>query len=192
MITRIVRPLRWLVRFRHRKGYGIHSPFAFNFVTGVVYESGAYYAYDQLKAQYKAHRPQTLRLKDGKLLFRVANFAAPKSIVLVGYAQQSWVAQCLAAACGHARLVEAQGTTPTAADFVLLAPNTTATQAEAFFDALPVGGTLMLTHTTGRNRAVWQRLQAHPKATVTFNLADFGIVFYRPQLNRQAYIINYY
>lgn len=49
----IVRPLRWLLRFRHRRGYGIHSPFAFSFVTGVVYEQGTYYAYPELKAMYK-------------------------------------------------------------------------------------------------------------------------------------------
>ena len=39
-----LRPLRWLLRFRKRCGYGIHSPFAFQFVTGVIYEKGAYFA----------------------------------------------------------------------------------------------------------------------------------------------------
>ena len=27
----------WLKRFRHRKGYGVHSPFAFDFITRVIY-----------------------------------------------------------------------------------------------------------------------------------------------------------
>ena len=81
----IVRPLRWLLRFRHRRGYGIHSPFAFSFVTGVVYEQGTYYAYPELKAMYKKLRPHGVRLKDGRLLFRLANFAQPHVIGLVGY-----------------------------------------------------------------------------------------------------------
>ena len=27
----------WVKRFRHRKGYGVHSPFAFDFITRVIY-----------------------------------------------------------------------------------------------------------------------------------------------------------
>ena len=27
----------WLKRFRHRKGYGVHSPFAYNFITRIIY-----------------------------------------------------------------------------------------------------------------------------------------------------------
>ena len=42
--TTFIRSLRWLRRFRKRRGYGIHSPAAFQFVTGVVYEKGEYYA----------------------------------------------------------------------------------------------------------------------------------------------------
>lgn len=42
----------WLKRFRHRRGYGVHSPFAFDFLTYVVYERGEYYAYRELKKRY--------------------------------------------------------------------------------------------------------------------------------------------
>ena len=33
------RPFIWLRRFRHRCGYGVHSPFAFNLITQVIYEN---------------------------------------------------------------------------------------------------------------------------------------------------------
>ena len=33
------RPFIWLSRFRHRCGYGVHSPFAFSLITQVIYES---------------------------------------------------------------------------------------------------------------------------------------------------------
>ena len=39
------RPFIWLSRFRHRCGYGVHSPFAFNLITQVIYESTPYYKY---------------------------------------------------------------------------------------------------------------------------------------------------
>ena len=67
-----------------------------------------------------------------------------------------------------------------------------ARQAEAILANLPTGGTLVVMHTIGRNREVWRNVIAHPRAVVTFNLADFGIVMVRPELNKQNYVINYY
>lgn len=185
----IVRPLRWLFRFRHRRGYGIHSPFAFNFVTGVVYEQGMYYAYPELKAMYKKLRPNGVRLKDGKLLFRLANFAQPRVIELVGYQVDSWVARCLSEGCSHARIVGEDELSQ--ADFVLLSRDEVL-KAEDVLDSLPTGGTLVVMHTMGRNRRAWRSAVAHPRAVITFNLADFGIVMVRPELNKQHYVINYY
>lgn len=91
-----MRPLVWLLRFRHRRGYGVHSPFAFGFITGVVYERGEYYAYAELREQRKERTKQAhgaregtskaliLREKDERLLFRIINFAAPRTALVYG------------------------------------------------------------------------------------------------------------
>lgn len=184
-----IRPFRWLLRFRYRRGYGIHSPFAFNFVTGVVYEKGMFYAYPELKTLYNEVQPQGIRFKDGKLLFRLANFAQPKTICVVGYDVDSWAAHCLHAGCSHVQMVDESGLAQ--ADFVVLSDEK-ASKAEYILDRLPTGGTLVLTYTVGRNREVWRRLITHSRAVVTFDLADFGIVMVRPELNKQDYVINYY
>lgn len=47
------RPFIWLSRFRHRCGYGVHSPFAFNLITQVIYESTPYYRYKDLAVEQK-------------------------------------------------------------------------------------------------------------------------------------------
>ena len=39
ILLTLKRPFIWLYRFRHRCGYGVHSPFAFNLITHVIYES---------------------------------------------------------------------------------------------------------------------------------------------------------
>ena len=87
----ISRPLVWLWRFRHRRGYGVHSPFAFDFITNVVYEHAPYYKYDELNEQVArqeaalghawSHR-EPLRLK--QLLFRMVNRAQPARIIHIG------------------------------------------------------------------------------------------------------------
>lgn len=50
------RPFIWLARFRHRCGYGVHSPFAFDLITNVIYERTPYYAYSSLEAEQKKCR----------------------------------------------------------------------------------------------------------------------------------------
>jgi len=79
-------PWVWLRRFRQRCGYGVHSPYAFDFITGVIYEHSQYYAYQTLdrmlpKAVRALHlRPQKIL----HLLFRVANFSHPRQALYLG------------------------------------------------------------------------------------------------------------
>lgn len=68
-------PLVWLKRIRHRCGYGIHSPFAFDFVTGVIYETDAYYAYADIERRLCGNFWQRMvQRKHQRLLFRLANY----------------------------------------------------------------------------------------------------------------------
>jgi len=71
----------WLKRFRHRCGYGIHSPYAFNLVTQVIYQRGEYYAYASLAA---AREGAHLCEKDDRLLLRLANDWRPRTCWLIG------------------------------------------------------------------------------------------------------------
>lgn len=84
------RPFVRLARFRHRCGYGVHSPFAFHLITGIIYETAPYYKYASLlegeKRQATQHpsswREEPLRVK--RLLFRLVNYARPETIVDAG------------------------------------------------------------------------------------------------------------
>lgn len=79
----------WLKRFRHRKGYGVHSPFAFGLITRVIYEKYPYYNYSGLggiRRELLATLPGTRlnREKTDRLLFRLVNRMQPATIVEVG------------------------------------------------------------------------------------------------------------
>lgn len=78
------RCLRWCCRFRQRKGYGVHSPFAFTWITEVVYrQREQYYAYAALSQEHHAWQGQ-LSEKDARLLFRIANHQCAMRILVVG------------------------------------------------------------------------------------------------------------
>ena len=86
------RILIWLLRFRHRKGYGVHSPFAFNLITWVIYEKAPYYDYKYLreiisKAREKSPAMWSRYLESFRiyeLLFRLVNYAQPHTILEIG------------------------------------------------------------------------------------------------------------
>ena len=64
----------WLKRFRHRKGYGVHSPFAFDFITRVVYGKLS-------KAERRALQASSVGRKEPRkvleLLYRLEREASP-------------------------------------------------------------------------------------------------------------------
>ena len=78
------RILRWFRRFRQRRGYGVHSPFAFEWITDVVYlQKAQYYAYAHLAEQHEAWQG-VLSVKDARLLFRIANHQRAQRMLVVG------------------------------------------------------------------------------------------------------------
>ena len=76
-----------LARHHRSRGFGIHSPSAYKFVTQVLRERLPYYAYDDLRTLRKALHACGERCPgdhEMQLLFRVVNHLAPQHILLVG------------------------------------------------------------------------------------------------------------
>ncbi len=76
----------WCKRFRYRKGYGVHSPFAFGLITDVVYERLPYYAYGELK-ELRRMLPKRARCypkRVDRLLFRLVNWHQPLGVLDIG------------------------------------------------------------------------------------------------------------
>lgn len=68
-------------RLRHRKGFGVHSPFAFSIITDVIEEKTAYYAYSKMYRIYGAKTP--ISFKVACLLLRLANRFRARQILEV-------------------------------------------------------------------------------------------------------------
>lgn len=76
-------------RYRTCRGFGVHSPFAYTFITRVLREKLPYYAYDVQKNRYKAAladagRHPFLTPKRIRLLFRTVNYFSPESVLQIG------------------------------------------------------------------------------------------------------------
>ncbi|MGN0233987.1 MAG: hypothetical protein ACI4B5_06170 [Bacteroidaceae bacterium] len=169
-------PVVWLWRIRHRCGYGVHSPFAFRFLTDVVYERTPYYAY----AELDAHLPWHYRMRRRKglhLLFRLANWLQPGISVLPTDAV--YARSYLQAGCRNTNVqmeIPASG-----ADMILIRePDERAAQG--------VRANGMLVFDNLQHHREWF---ANLPATLTFDLYDVGIAIYDGRFNKQHYIVSF-
>lgn len=73
-------------RFLNRKGFGVHSPWAYDLITNVIEEKLPYYAYDDLY-EFWEKAPEYLPQYDeniDQLLFRLVNALKPRTIIEIG------------------------------------------------------------------------------------------------------------
>lgn len=76
--------LTWATRAVHRKGFGIQSPWAYELVRDVFFETLAYYAFDTLMWQRKnLNTGNKAESAHDEQLFRIANYMHPLSVVEV-------------------------------------------------------------------------------------------------------------
>ena len=91
MAWRIYKYFIHLLYHRHRKGHGIHSPYLFEFVSGVLFnkskneEPGAILKeHRSLRSKYPFVRRSSVSRKYGLLLYRIARWFRPGMIIELG------------------------------------------------------------------------------------------------------------
>lgn len=207
MLLALKRPFIWLYRFCHRCGYGVHSPFAFNLITHVIYETTPYYKYKELASEQKRLMPQKDRawgyesLKVKRLLFRLVNYAQPATIVDAGmqaasslYLKAAKEGADYTAAADLSELFLESGAS---VDFLYLHDYRRPEFVEEVFricaDRTAQTSVFVIEgiRYTSRMRAVWRRISRHEKAGITFDLYDLGIIFFDKTRIKQDYIVNF-
>lgn len=176
----------WLKRFRHRRGYGVHSPFAFSYITEVIYERGTYYAYKSLDSRFRAVKKSAFRRKDFLLCFRIANRSKADTI-FCSLSFNDLLRETFVAARRNAvfidRFEEAflrvfDGRLPLPTDFLKNLP-TGGVAVIAFFDNC-------------ENRAQKEKLMQPIEDCISFDLHTFLIIIRRPDLFSTRYPVNYF
>lgn len=189
------RALRWLRRIRHRCGYGVHSPLAFDFITGVIYNKDEYYPYATLRRPLQAslsrldeYDPESgLTAADLRLLFRLTNYQSPATIALLGASPtiSSYITAARTRAC--------HTTQPALAELIYCDSPTLIPLHQLTLQPPPSRMLIVRgIHTTPAATNLWHQLQASPATTLTFDLHRFGIALTRPKINRQHYVVNYF
>lgn len=173
-------PLVWLARVRHRRGYGVHSPFAFDFITNVVYNRERYYAYEQIDKGLRWWQKARVR-SVRRLLFRLANFHQPRTIGIM-CCDKALLEACRCAVRGVEVLDLHKAD---AVDMIV------ADRADELLLRCVRDGTMMVLLNLRQNREFWKRVKADEGITLTFDMYDIGVALAKRVLNKQDYVVNW-
>lgn len=200
------RPFIWLLRFRHRRGYGVHSPFAFQLITEVINERWPYYDYADLldqeesfKAAHDKHLQaagETLKLR--RLLYRLANYVHPQNIIFVGKESMSF--NYMKMSCRKANYLISEGRKIPKFDGSYLAYVRTGFSTQQLKDiCLPLidsatSESLLIIQGIGYSKdakCFWKSIKDSSQIGITFDLYDVGLIFFDHSRIKQHYIVNF-
>lgn len=192
----------WLRRFRHSRGFGVQSPWAYRFVRYVVNEHYPYYAYDELEKSVTADK-RTRKLC--RLYFRIANFRQPQTVIDFGASTPAY-STYIRSGCRRTEVVEVAAGQEDEAFRRLFDERLTAVDmarvsltgnCRGFLKQMMVRAnenTILIVEDIHRDKAscqLWKRLYRDVNAGVTFDLYYCGIVFFDKKRYKQQYKVNF-
>ena len=198
----------WCRRFRHRCGYGVHSPSDFFLITSVIYEELPYYAYDRLKCAPLSKVLPHYRERVNKLLFRLVVHYRPKTLLEVGagngdafrYMQEARLTMKSASLKGTdkdetLRDVAMELQSVKKLDFLHI--GFTPYYKEVFEMAFPYLGEESCVvvgdiHATKEREAWWKELAQDERVRISFDLYDIGLLLFEAKRFKQNYIVNFF
>lgn len=154
----------WLKRFRHRKGYGVHSPFAFDFITRVIYgksltsgsrsENNRCHTLESNLHSVEGKEPKKVR----KLLIRLEKEASP--FIYLNHPDDPIYIN---------KVYEEQA------------------------DKMAPKGMMVIygIYKNPQMKDLWKKLMTDSKSGITFDLYDVGIILFDKNITKQDYIVNF-
>ena len=193
-------------RWKCSLGYGVQSPFAYQFIRGVVHEQGEYYAYETLRrlslSAPKDSASADFGLKWNRLFFRLANFVQPHTLLLPA-SLSPLSQQYFKSGCASSRLISyhtsdewirflaQEGVNPSLCmcDVSLAVRWVQRLSLAAQFD----GGWLLVTgiDKDQEARRLWRSLVDNKITVLTFDLYQVGLIFFNLKYVKQHYQLKF-
>lgn len=198
----------WCCRFRHRCGYGVHSPSDFFLITSVIYEKLPYYAYERLKASGSSKTLPHYREKVNRLLFRLVNYSRPKTLVEVGkgngdafrYMQAARSSMDAISVDGSDwkevhRQLEVELKRKKQIDFLHIAFTPYYKEVfDAIFPYLHQQSIVVIgeIYASKGRKEWWKQLAIDERIRLTFDLYDIGLMFLDTKRYKQNFTVNFF
>lgn len=207
-MERLTRKWVRLKRFRYRRGFGVHSPFAYDFITNVINETGIYYAYKEVEQEWndaasaRNHKlPKSVK-RLGELIFRLVNRAQPQHIMVCGGHPiiPNYIKAAKPTASLHEIVAEDDAISKislASADFLCVDCAADADKLWSVFNQAANAAqprslfVIQNIHSSPSMSACWAKMKEDARVGITFDLYDVGILFFDLSKLKQHYIVNF-
>lgn len=185
-------------RIKHRRGFGVHSPFAYAIITEVIEEKLPYYAYSSMQRRYDKKSPVPFKVVC--LLFRLANRFSCRNIAILGDEQ-------------YARMplieVDSRNTVSVFSDAQSLPTSDDVKYDMIVFNKNPFQNESQLLewvmkHATPETiffakgiqpkhalETFWDAFSELDEVPITMDLFDYGLAIMKPNFYKQHYIVSF-
>ncbi len=180
------------MRFFHRFGFGIHSPWAYSLIRNVLFEKLRYYAFDELKQKFPHRNHKDIDLDEQ--IFRIVNHFKPSFVLILGTCEDSTI-NYIHSADNTLKIVIPDPQKPISSllSYVSLFYIGAHTPAIQFAELLSskdmiVDDTVMVIDGINKeHRQLWQYMLNFKQSAVTFDMKYRGLIFFDSKRSRQNY-----
>lgn len=166
-----------------RKGFGIHSPFVFDFIVNVLNEQNIYYAYENI-AEIADNSDEERYLR---FFYRVVNYYRFRQVLLIGNCPKI---EALLRFCPSVEVdrcdAELSDKLTRHNDLIFFAPN-------AFINPkieMLADTTLWFEGVCG-DKKIWKTIREDEKMKISIDFFDFGIIFAKNNFQKQFYKLTF-
>lgn len=211
-LQQLIKYYKYWLTADNGKGHGIHSPFVFKFVIDVLNDERLFYAFETIESIINADLNNK---KFNRLLFRITDYYQPKNILLIDETlgiTTSYIALANTSASVYSYFSEANNiekakavVSACKADNCLFATNITEKKQydlvyvnaqnnvqlnDALQQVLPLlhPQSILIINNISSSKEIetqWLQLQTDSAVTLTINLFQIRLVFFRPE-NKMA------
>ncbi len=202
---------RFLKRKLTAKGHGVHSPFAFHFITNILGDKLIYNHFADIENQLKHENIHSKHIDKYRLFFKIVNFLQPSSILQIGteqgidtlyltsptnakldlYLNQNKPLTIILKPFSNMHIINEIKNISQKYDLIFLkqedSPNI---YIEKLLDISNTKTCWIIDPLTSKSsRNFWNEIRNHPDVRVTFERTDFGVAFLNPELHKINYIV---
>lgn len=159
-----------------RRGFGVHSPFMFDFLGNVLNEESGYYAYDEIERLYSLPQEQDF----AKLLYRIIQYYGIKKISLLGLPKtfEPLINLCNGVELGNFGVKNS--------DLAFLDVSDLA-ELDSFGEKL----TVVFIEKPFLQQKLWQKFISESKSNIFVDCFKFSIIFANQKFQKQLYKIKF-
>ncbi len=170
-----------ILRKPRTRGFGVQSPFAYQFIRYVIDERYPYYAYDDLKRVHPDY--DTVIVDTGELFFRIANFWQPDVV----YGFPDCFADYIKAGCNKTLFINNS-------EYSLSLRKVIYLESSSDIDVVIEKcneNTMLIVSGINIDKALWNFLVKDKRTGVSFDLFSYGIIFFDKNKTKQNYRVNF-